>query len=88
MDERHITYLLSQKGHRKCLVKQPELPVLALFVVWIPEDATIEQRPMYISDHTSNIPCGIGGFARRREFDAVEVVGGRAVKKQRIPLIE
>lgn len=38
----HITYLLSQKGHRKCLVKQPELPVLALLVVWIAKDATIE----------------------------------------------
>jgi hypothetical protein len=88
MDERHITYLLGQKGHRKCLVKQPELPVLALLVRRIPKDATIEQRPVYISDHASNISRGIRGFAGRWKLDTVEVVDGRRVKVQRIPLIK
>jgi hypothetical protein len=78
----HITYLLGQKGHRECLVKQPELPVLTLLVVWISEDATIEQRPMYIGDHTSYISRGIRGFARGRKLDAVEVVNGGRVEMQ------
>jgi hypothetical protein len=78
----HITYLLDQKGHRECLVKQPELPALTLLVIWIPEDATIEQRPMYISDHTSHISRGIRGFAGGRKLDAVEVVNGGRVEMQ------
>jgi hypothetical protein len=83
-----VTYLLGQKGHRKCLVKQSEFPVLALLVIWIPEDATIEQRSMYISDHASDVSCGIRRFAGWRVFDAVKVVDGRGVEVQRIPLIE
>jgi|SRR6266436_4373879 len=85
---RIITYLLSQKGHRECLVKHPELPILALLVIRIPEDATIEQRPMYISDHTSDISRRIRGFPGRWKLDAVEVVNGGRAEMQRIPLIE
>jgi hypothetical protein len=77
-----ITYLLGQKGHRKCLVKQPKLPVLALLVVWIPEDATIEQGPMYISDHTSDISRGVRGFAGGWKLDTIEVLNGRRVEMQ------
>ena len=77
-----ITYLLGQKGHRECLIKYPELPVLTLLVMWIPEDATIEQRPMYISDHTSNISRRIRGFAGGRKLDAVEVVNSGRVEMQ------
>jgi hypothetical protein len=58
-----ITYLLGQKGHRECLVKHPEFSALTLLVNRIPKNATIEQRPMYISDHTSYISRGIRGFA-------------------------
>jgi hypothetical protein len=78
----HITYLLGQKGHRECLVKQPELPALTLLVSWIPEDATIKQRPMYIGNHTSHISCGIRGFAGGWKLDAVEVVNGGRVEMQ------
>ena len=84
----HCTYLLGQKGHRECLVKQPELPALTLLVNWVPENATIEQCPMYIRDHTSDISRRIRGFARGRELDAVEVVNGGRVEMQRIPLVE
>jgi len=84
----HITHLLNQKGHRECLVEQPELPILALLVSRIPEDATIEQRSMYISDHTPDISRGVGGFAGRRKLDAVEVLNGGRVEMERIPLIE
>lgn len=87
-DRGQATYLLSQKCHRECLVKQPELPVLTLLVVGIPKDATVEERPMYISNHTSDISCGIRRFPGRRILDAVEVVDGRSVEIQRIPLIE
>jgi hypothetical protein len=83
-----ITYLLRQKGHRERLVKQPELPFLALLVVRIPKDATVEQRSMYIGDHTSDISSGVRGFSGRRILDAVEVVYGGRMKIQRIPLIE
>jgi hypothetical protein len=43
---------------------------------------------MYISNHTSDISCGIRRFPGRRILDAVEVVDGRSVEIQRIPLIE
>jgi hypothetical protein len=82
INECHITYLLGQKGHRECLIKQPELPTLTLLVGWISEDPTIEQRPMYISDHTSHISRGIRGFAGGWELDAVEVVDGGRVEMQ------
>ena len=88
MDGRYITYLLGQKSHRKCLVKQPELPVLALLVRRVPKYATIEQRPVHIGDHASNISRGIRGFAGRWKLDTVEVVDGRRVEVQRIPLIK
>lgn len=77
-----ITYLLDQKGHRECLIEQPELPVLTLLVIWIAENATIEQCPMYIGDHTSDISSGIRGFAGGRKLDAVEVVNGGRVEMQ------
>ena len=77
----HITYLLGQKGHRECFIKQPELPVLALLVSWIPEYATIQQRPMYISDHTPHISRGIR-FVGGRKLDAIEVVNGGRVEMQ------
>jgi hypothetical protein len=76
----HITYLLGQKGHGECFVKQSELPVLTLLVIWIPKDATIEQRPMYISNHTSHISRRIRGFAGGRKLDTVEVVNGGRVE--------
>jgi hypothetical protein len=88
INECHITYLLGQKGHRECLVKQPELPTLTLLVGWISEDPAIEQRPMYISDHTSYISRWIRGFAGEWELDAVEVVNGGRVEMQWIPLVE
>jgi hypothetical protein len=78
----HITYLFDQKGHRECLVQYPEFPVLTLLVIWISEDATIEQRPMYISDHTSHISRRIRRFAGGRKLDAVEVVNGGRVEMQ------
>jgi hypothetical protein len=77
-----ITYLLGQKGHRECFVKQPELPILTLLVNWIPKDATIEQRPVYIGDHTSHISRGIWGFVGGRKLDAIEVVNGGRVEVQ------
>jgi hypothetical protein len=83
-----ITYLLRQIGHRECLVKQSELPLLALLVVRVPKDTTVEQRSMYIRYHTPDIPSGVRGFGGRGIFDAVEVVYGGSVEIQRIPLIE
>lgn len=84
----YFTYLLYQKGHRECLVKYSELPTLALLVVWIPKYSTVEQRSMYISDHTSDVSCGIRRFPGRWVLDAIEVVDGRRVEVQRITLIE
>ena len=77
-----MTYLLGQKGHRECLVKQPKLPVLTLLVIWISKDATIEQRPMYISDHTAHISRRIRGFAGGWKLDAIKVVNGGRVEMQ------
>ena len=87
-DRPQITYLLGQKSHRECLVKQPELPALTLLVIWIPEDATVEQRPMYVSDHTPDVSRGVRRFAGWWVFDAIEIVGGRGVEMQRISLIK
>jgi hypothetical protein len=43
---------------------------------------------MYIGDHTSDISRRVRRFAGRRKLDAVEVLDGRRVEVQRIPLIE
>jgi hypothetical protein len=43
---------------------------------------------VYISDHTSDVPCGIRRFPGRWVLDAIEVVDGRRVEVQRITLIE
>lgn len=43
---------------------------------------------MYISDHASDVSRGIRRFSGWWVLDAVEIVGGRRVEIQRIPLIE
>ena len=67
------TYLLSQESHRECLIKQPQLSTFTLLIIRVTKDSTIQQRSMDIGHHGSDIPCAVGGFTIRREFDAVEV---------------
>ncbi len=83
-----LAYLFGQVSHGECLVKQPELPLLAFLVIRISEDATVQQSPMNIRDHTPDISRRVRSFPGRWIFDAIEIVYGGAVEMKRISLIE
>jgi len=53
-------HLLDQKSHWERLVKQSQLATLTLLIVRISEDPAVQERPMYIRDHGTNVSCAIG----------------------------
>ena len=82
------TYLLGQESHRECLIKQPQLSTLTLLIIGVTKDPTIQQRSMDIGHHGADIPCAVGGFTIRWEFDAVEVGVDGWVEVERVAFVE
>lgn len=80
-------YLLGQVRHRERLVEQPQLPALALFVVGIAKDATVQQRPVNVRHHGPDVPRAVR-LAGARELDGLEVLGHRRVEVHRVALVE
>ena len=86
--EESETYLLSQESHRECLIKQPQLSTFTLLIIRVTKDSTIQQRSMDIGHHGADIPCTVGGFTIRREFDAVEVGVDGWMEVERVAFVE
>jgi hypothetical protein len=75
------THLLDEERHWESLVEQPQLSALALLVLGIPEDSTVEERAVDVGNHGSDVSRRVG-LAVRGVLDTVEVLlGGPASRR-------
>jgi hypothetical protein len=81
-------YLLGEVSHGEGLIEKPEFPLLALLVVGVTENATVQQRSVNIGHHRPDIPSRVRRLARGREFNRVEIVDHWRVEVDRIPFVE
>lgn len=49
--DRDSSRLLREHRHRERLVQDTELAALALFVIWVSEDSTVQEGTMYVRNH-------------------------------------
>lgn len=79
--------LLGKEGHGEGLVEHTELAVLALLVVGVAEDTSVEESTVHVGDHGSNV-TGRVGLAVGGELDGLEVLEGGGVEVERVTLVE
>jgi len=81
-------YLFCNVGHGECLVEKPEFTVLALLVVGVTENTTVQQCSVYIRHHGPDVPSRVWRLALRRELDRVEIVDYWWVEVDRVSFVE
>lgn len=52
--------VLKDHGHGRALVQDPQLALGALLVRRVSEDATVQQRPVSVGNHGTNVPSRVG----------------------------
>jgi len=81
--------ILHDHGHRRTLVKNPELAFLALLICRVGEYSTIAERPVCVCNHRSDVTRRVGlPLGSGRELDAVEVCPASFVPVDAVALVD
>jgi len=85
---RNSSGLLSKECHGERLIQESQLSLLALLVIWVPEDATVQECSMDVRNHRPDVSSTVWRFSVRRIFDGVEVIDDWWVEVHRVALVE
>ncbi len=81
--------ILKDHGHGGTFVKNSQFPLGALLVCWIGEDASVQQCPVGVCHHTSDIPSAIRfPFLLNGILQAVEILLHRFFPVHAVSLID
>ena len=81
-------YHASQECHGEGLVEHTKLSALRLLVIGVTENAAVEQRPVYVCHHRTDVPRAVGRLAIGGVFDALQVLVDRLMEVHRVPFVE
>ena len=79
--------ILKHHSHRRTLVQNTELSLRRLFVTWICEDSSVQQRSVRIRNHRTNISRAVRLSSILRILQTLEVFLNRILPVHRISLI-
>ena len=82
------TGLLNEEGHRVALVQEAKLAAGAVDSSGVAEEASIEKRAVYISNHASNVPKGLGLSFPVLSLAILNKLLGGFVPRTRVPFVD
>jgi hypothetical protein len=84
----HWAYLFNQESHRESFVEQPQFTLLALLVIGIAKNTPVEQCPVHVSNHGSDVTRAIRTLWRVGILDGFQICHDRRVEIHGISLVE
>lgn len=81
------TNLFNQETHWESFIQHSQFPIFTLLVIWITKDTSIQQCPVDIGDHGTDISSRIG-FTVGWVLDGFEVLVAWLVEMHRVAFVE